>query len=185
MDASTPIQEQMERAAVGRAKDTLVKQAKPLEAGRMVAELSFGFWTSLLDVRYERSNVLWPHLLRPTFPRMRNRDRKRKTISARINSIRLLRNRVSHHEPIWHWRDLMWRRGCSGGRLAPRRGGCVCDAPRITAAPQPTHLVRAPPPPPPAPTSKLPAEFPAVLRCWRDTRHTTAHHCGQNPRALA
>jgi len=106
IDASTPIQDKMERAAVGRAKDTLVKQSKPLEAGRVVAELSFGFCTSLLDVRYERSNVLWPHLLRPTFPRMRNRDRKRKTISVRINSMRLLRNRVSHHEPIWHWRDL-------------------------------------------------------------------------------
>lgn len=106
MDLTNPVLDEIERRAVNRAKGVLRDQGKPLEIGRMVAELNFGFWTSLLDVRYERSNVFWPHLLRPTFPRMPKTDRKRRIVSARINSIRLLRNRVSHHEPIWHWRDL-------------------------------------------------------------------------------
>jgi hypothetical protein len=27
-------------------------------------------------------------------------------MSARLNRLRRLRNRVFHHEPIWYWRDL-------------------------------------------------------------------------------
>lgn len=94
-----------ELSKIQDAKGTLSKGSKSLDAGRVIAELTFGFWTSLLDVRYEK--VLWPWLLKPVFPNMPRQIRIRKNLSKRLNRIRLLRNRVFHHEPIWHWRDLL------------------------------------------------------------------------------
>lgn len=94
-----------EQDAVRKAKDVLARDRKPHEAGRVVAELSFGFWTSLFDVRYEQ--ILWPRLLKAVFPFMPRHIRTRKTLSKRLHRIRHLRNRVFHHEPIWHWRDLV------------------------------------------------------------------------------
>ena len=87
-----------------KAKETLRRKGKPLEPSRIIAELSFGFWTSLLDRRYER--VLWPRLICTAFPRVPRRLRTRRELSRRFHRIRLLRNRVFHHEPIWHWHDL-------------------------------------------------------------------------------
>jgi len=94
-----PEQEQV-IAAVGR----LARSAKPVTSGRIVAELNLGFWTSLLDRRYEQR--LWPQLLRDVFPNLPRRRRTRHTVSARLSELRRLRNRVFHHEPIWHWQNL-------------------------------------------------------------------------------
>ena len=33
--------------------------------------------------------------------------RSRKELSPLLNRMRLLRNRVFHHEPIWHWGNLL------------------------------------------------------------------------------
>lgn len=90
--------------AVVKAKTSLQRMKKPLDPGRIIAELTFGFWTALLDRRYEQ--VLWPRLLKPCFPYMPRSERTRKNVSARFERIRRLRNRVFHHEPIWHWHDL-------------------------------------------------------------------------------
>lgn len=90
---------------VFQARESLNKQRKPLESGRIVAELSFGFWTALMDSRYE--HMLWRGgLLKEVFPDMPRWVRKRKTISERFNKIRRLRNRIFHYEPIWYWKDL-------------------------------------------------------------------------------
>ena len=82
----------------------LESRRKGISSGRVVAELSFGFWTSLLDKRYE--GVLWPRLLSTAFPEVPRPLRTRADLSVRLNEIRRLRNRAFHHEPIWHWRDL-------------------------------------------------------------------------------
>jgi len=73
----------------------------------VVAELHFGFWTSLLDVRYEHNQLFWPKLLKPCFPAMPRKLRTRHYLSKQLNRIRKLRNRVFHYEPIWHWQDLV------------------------------------------------------------------------------
>ncbi|HKI31944.1 MAG TPA: hypothetical protein VKA46_08745 [Gemmataceae bacterium] len=96
-----------EQADVTTAKADLGKQGKPLEVGRIIAELTFGFWTSLLNTRYER--VFWPWMLLPTFPGMPRHIRTRHTVSKRFNEIRALRNRVFHHERIAHWPNLAQR----------------------------------------------------------------------------
>lgn len=88
---------------------TLGRQRKPLTAGRVIAELTFGFWTSLCDRAYERP--LWQPLWRrrTVLPHLPRRYRTRQHVSAHLNGIRLLRNRVFHYEPVWHWGDLAQR----------------------------------------------------------------------------
>ena len=72
--------------------------------GKLVAELTFGFWTSLLNKAYEQS--LWVEALHEAFPGLRPSQRTRRTVSSRMNKIRDLRNRVFHHEPIWYRQTL-------------------------------------------------------------------------------
>jgi hypothetical protein len=81
-------------AMLRKAKDTLTKEGKPLDAGRVVAELSFGFWTGLTGPKYD---VLWRDHLVKIFP---SRPVQRTEVQTRLNSIRKLRNRIAHHEPI-------------------------------------------------------------------------------------
>ncbi len=76
-DDPTVLIEPRGRSEVVEAKQRLRTQGKPLEADRIVAELPFGFWTSLLNVAYAQSAVrrppvhkpLWPTLVAVAFPR--------------------------------------------------------------------------------------------------------------------
>ena len=100
-DAVPSILYPSELSKIGEAKGKLLLERKPVDAGHVVAELTFGFWTSLLDKRYERK--LWPSLLKSTFPGMPRHIRTRGELSKRLNRIRKLRNRVFHHESILKW----------------------------------------------------------------------------------
>jgi hypothetical protein len=95
-----------ERQKVTDAKAELQRRPSPVEPDRIVAELSFGFWTSLLSGPYDQ--ILWNQraVIRQSLPHMPNHLRTRRRISDRMHRLRLLRNRVFHYEPIWHWRDL-------------------------------------------------------------------------------
>jgi hypothetical protein len=109
LDANPSLLDPDHEQSVIAAKLRLRERGRALEPGRLVAELTFGFWTSLLEVRYERNKVLWPHLLgaqllHPSSPRSM---RSRKQLSPLLNRVRYLRNRVFHHEPIWHWSNLI------------------------------------------------------------------------------
>ncbi len=85
-----------EQESINDARASLRKWNKTVTSGRVVGELMFGFWTRLMDTGYEKT--LWvPHLYK-AFPHLAKPDR-RKTF-ARFDSVRLLRNRVAHHEPI-------------------------------------------------------------------------------------
>lgn len=98
------ILKERERAKAEAARRELGRRGKRETPGRIVAELNFGFWTSLFDSRYEQT--LWPKLLKPVFPQATNRQRARKALSIRLNRIRRLRNRVFHHEPVHDLPDL-------------------------------------------------------------------------------
>jgi len=100
----TIIHHHYNQTTIANAKQSLARQNKPIEPDRIIAELTFGFWTSLLDRRYEQ-NFLYP-IIRATFPHLPRTDRTRQHVSQRFNKIRDLRNRVFHHEPIWYWQDL-------------------------------------------------------------------------------
>jgi hypothetical protein len=91
-------------SAIADAKKELSIAGKPFEPGRIVAELSFGFWTSLFNRKYEQpATRLWPQLVQRVFPHRPSHIFTRDHVAKRVESIRRLRNRAFHHERILHW----------------------------------------------------------------------------------
>lgn len=72
--------------------------------GRVLAELTFGFWRYLVGSKYHAS--LWVPDLHSAFPHgpadLRARRHK---VEQRLRELHIVRNRAAHHEPI-HARDL-------------------------------------------------------------------------------
>jgi hypothetical protein len=91
---------------VSKAKEKIATASHPVTPGRVVAELQFGFWTSLFEAHYERSRTFMPTGIRYIFPRLPKSLHNRKGLKRKLEEIRLLRNRVFHHERIVHWIDL-------------------------------------------------------------------------------
>lgn len=85
---------------VGKAKSIIARARKPVDPPHVVAELSFGFWVSLLGpgpkASYEMQ--LWRPALHKAFPHTRL---PRKEVHKPLNYLRTLRNRIAHHEPIF------------------------------------------------------------------------------------
>jgi hypothetical protein len=98
---------QQEQLAAARAN--LGKDGKPDVPGRVVAELTFGFWVGLFGHIYEHRIWRNYNLANLVMPRAPKFYRNRNEGSQRLNPIRDLRNRVFHHEPIWHLVDLKAR----------------------------------------------------------------------------
>lgn len=121
--AQRPTYPERKVASALREVNRRVPPRSPDEPGRVVAELRFGFWTSLIGHQYgsPRSvrnswSPLWPTLLPVVFPnfgRTGNHAQDRATLSSRLDELRQLRNRISHHEPIWRGRPRL-------GTAAPR-----------------------------------------------------------------
>lgn len=78
------------------AIQSLKERGKPIEEGRIIAELRFSFWVGLIAKRYD--NTLWRGAIFKAFKRGTNRQ----VLHGRLNAIRRLRNRIAHHEPIFH-----------------------------------------------------------------------------------
>lgn len=93
-----------ELSAIDGAVEKLEKQRKPLDSCRIVAELTFGYWTSMFNEGYE-INLFRPALSN-IFHSAPKEFRKRSKISSILNDVRLLRNRVFHYEPIWNDRKI-------------------------------------------------------------------------------
>jgi len=87
------------------AKQTLVADGKPITPGRVVAALSFGFWTGFLN-KTHAGNGLGHTLAHRAFAQAPRSERDLKKLDARWREIRDLRNRVFHHERIIHWSNL-------------------------------------------------------------------------------
>ncbi|PZF55314.1 hypothetical protein DEJ23_12565 [Curtobacterium sp. MCSS17_008] len=77
---------------------------RPEVHGRVIAELSLGFWRYLVESRY--LTALWTPALHRAFPHgpadVLTRQRE---VRARMQQLHFVRNRAAHHEPI-HQRDL-------------------------------------------------------------------------------
>lgn len=70
----------------------------PITPDAVVAELKFAFWVSLLGPGYD--NTLWRKALYRGF--QNGGGRPRSMVHGRFNAIRRFRNRIAHHEPIYH-----------------------------------------------------------------------------------
>lgn len=82
---------------VDKAKASLRRRMEQATADKVVAELTFGFWSTLFNTEYQAA--LW-QTLRKAFPHCPKATRQRATISPVVNRLRDLRNRAFHHEPI-------------------------------------------------------------------------------------
>lgn len=91
---------------VERVKAKIGRLKKPIIPGRVIAELQFGFWTSIFESHYEEIARFLPHGIKGVFRNMPKQLHNRHRIKRRLEQIRNLRNRVFHHERIIHWKDL-------------------------------------------------------------------------------
>jgi hypothetical protein len=85
---------------LAKARKDLADANKPDIPGRIVASLTFGYWTAMLGKEYE---ALWQSTLNDIARREDGKGLTRKALSTPLAPIRNLRNRIAHHEPILHW----------------------------------------------------------------------------------
>ncbi len=93
-------------ADVAKARDRATNRGRTSEVhGKVVAELSFGFWRYTVAQRYHAA--LWVPALHRAFPHGPTdlRERRRR-VERHLVDFLLVRNRSAHHEPV-HRRDLL------------------------------------------------------------------------------
>lgn len=88
-----------------KARKRATRDGKVTETpGKVVAELSFGFWRYLFEKRYLTS--IWVPAMHAAFPRGAEDLRVRREDAQRLmQQLHFIRNRAAHHEPI-HNRTL-------------------------------------------------------------------------------
>lgn len=93
---------EMSQMMVQEAVTELQKSAEWPSNDDIVAEAKFAFWVGLLGPRYD--GTIWRKTLFEGFAI--GGRKKRQVVHSRFNAIRRLRNRIAHHEPIFHRNPL-------------------------------------------------------------------------------
>lgn len=83
-----------QQRCVQDACSALQREKKMATHSQIIAELNFGFWSSLFG---RSSNHLWGQTMRPIFNKT---GLQRSAIAEKLRNLRRLRNRVAHYEPI-------------------------------------------------------------------------------------
>jgi len=87
---------------VEKAVDRATSKGRTAELeGKVVAELTLGFWRYLFSRKYQAS--IWP-FIKPVFLNL-PASADRQTVESHVQRVHFLRNRIAHHEPI-HRRRL-------------------------------------------------------------------------------
>lgn len=87
-----------QRAQIEEVKARIARRGAPVVTGQIVAGLSFGFWVSMLDARF--NPALWSAQLTTVFPHLPN-GTSRDAAQKLMRQIAEFRNRIWHHEPIF------------------------------------------------------------------------------------
>ncbi len=90
---------------IGKAETKVLQRKRTFSPDDIVAELQFGFWTSLFGKAYKSSPipaVILKHAIKNCLKSEKTIDAQKK----RWDMIRELRNKVFQHERIIHWKDL-------------------------------------------------------------------------------
>jgi hypothetical protein len=99
-----PAKEPWQVRAIREARKNLSEEGKTHDPNRIMAELHFGFWHSLINRPFEKK--IWSlhswQVLREAFPDAPRRSFDRQIAWDHVDRIRILRNRVMHYEPIWY-----------------------------------------------------------------------------------
>jgi Abi-like protein len=89
---------------INTAKEKLVDRGITPTADAVIAELMFGFWVGMFTSSYSdihSKKLLWPHLMPKVFPNLASSERTATKIHIKLKALQYLRNRLSHHEPVW------------------------------------------------------------------------------------
>ena len=90
------------RRMLKAVENRIINRQLPLVTSQVVAGLSFGFWTEALKPDFDAA--LWNDCFEETFPHLPQME-TRASLLEKASSVVELRNRISHHEPIFK-RDL-------------------------------------------------------------------------------
>ncbi|MEO7210890.1 MAG: hypothetical protein ABIY35_08085 [Chitinophagaceae bacterium] len=82
---------------VNIAKRKILTGQNLMTTDKVIAELTFGFWTSLFNKQYAKD--FWKPLMY-AFPLLDIANKRRDKIAYKLNHIRKFRNRIFHYEPI-------------------------------------------------------------------------------------
>jgi len=93
----TPWAKKTLREAVQKTTKNNKRKNKPVTAGDVIANLSFGFWRELLKTHYDPH--IWKKKLSVAFPNLPP-TKNNQDVYKSVDKIIKLRNRISHHEPI-------------------------------------------------------------------------------------
>lgn len=85
---------------VAKAIESIRKEGKVVTPGCVVSSLTFSFWTTMFNKDYE---VLWQRVLHRIVGPGAPKGLRRKNFSGTLTRVRILRNRIAHHEPIIGW----------------------------------------------------------------------------------
>ncbi|SDQ29099.1 Abi family protein [Pseudovibrio sp. Tun.PSC04-5.I4] len=85
---------------IASAREDIKESKKEETPDRVVAELTFSFWTAMLGPSHD---ALWNQGLHKIAKKADGKGLRRKDLSSPLTPIRVLRNRIAHHEPIIAW----------------------------------------------------------------------------------
>ncbi|MCK8540590.1 Abi family protein [Yersinia ruckeri] len=105
----TPINNREANRNIEAAKRQLTIDRKLHTPENIIAKLTFGFWVSLVkndyDTRRATYLTLWPDLRAEVFPNAVDTNTRNplsiNSIGNELKEINKIRNRLSHHEPLW------------------------------------------------------------------------------------
>lgn len=93
---------------ISTARGKITYEAKSHSPENYIAKLTLGFWVALVDKDFSTPNAtyltLWPHLRGKVFPNACNNKGQPLSINkigSDLRDINKIRNRLSHHEPLW------------------------------------------------------------------------------------
>lgn len=91
------------------SKNKITQRKEIISHDKIIAELAFGFWTSLF--RKSNSNLFRIKDIKNIFPNIPKRNERfmtRHILDKELNKIRKFRNRVFHYEPIINKKEYLY-----------------------------------------------------------------------------
>lgn len=99
---------QLQQAEVMMINAALLKikrRGKKYSHGRLVAELTLGFWGALMGRKYNTQGFQFA-VIKSCLHDCPSNQKSSAAIQKNLIEMRFLRNRITHHERIVHWKDL-------------------------------------------------------------------------------
>lgn len=94
-----------ELSMISDANLKIKRNGKKYSHGRLVAELTLGFWVALMGRKYNNQSFQYA-IIKKCLHKCPANQKNSSAVQKNLAEIRYLRNRIAHHERIAHWKDL-------------------------------------------------------------------------------